>query len=496
MARAFYTIDTYGGHARTYHLLPFRYTRIDDNELLVNEAGEYVFTPNGTVQDLVLHRMPTSTTLYQTLKAKHFVYDQESAALLDVLATKYRTKKAFLERGVTLHIMVLTLRCEHSCSYCQVSRQTPDRTMYDMSTRTIERSLAFIMQSPSRHLTLEFQGGEPLLAFDRLQYAVTTAKELAARHDKDLTIVVCTNLAVATDEILSYLRDEDIKISTSLDGPAIVHNANRQRSGDDSYTVTIANIARAREYVGHHNVGALMTTSKTSLEYPHEIVDEYVKQGFGSIFLRDISPYGFAAKTKGRTGYDADDFLRFYTAALDHIIKLNRQGTNLTEVYAKIILTKILTPYTTGYVDLQSPAGAGISVLVYNYDGNLYASDESRMLAEMHDHTFRLGNVHQDNPATVIRSSAYQYLLSASCNESLPGCAECAYQGYCGADPVRHHATQHDAYGHRPTSSFCTKNMGIITHLFHLLRRPDRDLLRIFFAWIRDTPHEDVRTCA
>jgi His-Xaa-Ser system radical SAM maturase HxsB len=496
MARTFYSIETYGGHPHRYNLLPFRYARFDGEELLVNEAGEYEFVPQGVVHQLVHRGLPTGTSLYQTLKAKHFLYDDESSPLLDVLATKYRTKKAFLERGVTLHIMVLTLRCEHSCHYCQVSRQTPDRTMYDMSTATIDRSLAFMMQYPSEYLTLEFQGGEPLLAFDQLQYAVRTAKDLAAKHGKALSIVVCTNLAVATDEMLAYLRDENIKISTSLDGPAIVHNANRHRSGENSYDVTTTNINRARAYVGHENVGALMTTSRLSLGYPIEIVDEYVRLGFGSIFLRAINPYGFATKTADRNGYDAAAFLRFYTTALDYIIALNRQGTNFTEVYAKLILTKILTPYTTGYVDLQSPTGSGISVLVYNYDGDIYASDESRMLAEIHDHAFRLGNIHRDTYTTMVQSPAYQYLLSASCNETLPGCADCSYQPYCGADPVRHHATQHDAFGHRPTSSFCQKNMGIFTYLFRLLRKADPAVLRIFFAWIRDTPQEELNRCA
>ena len=54
-----------------------------------------------------------------------------------------------------------------------------------------------------------------------------------------------------------------------------------------------------------------------------------------------------------------------------------------------------------------------------------------------------------------------------------------------GSDPVRHHATHGDAHGHRPTSSFCRKNKGIITHLFRLLRDGDADLLRIFFSWIQ-----------
>jgi hypothetical protein len=70
MARTFYTSATYGGHPRRCELLPFRFTRLDDEELLVNEAGEYVFAPPGTVNDLVRRKLATNGTLYQQLKAK------------------------------------------------------------------------------------------------------------------------------------------------------------------------------------------------------------------------------------------------------------------------------------------------------------------------------------------------------------------------------------------------------------------------------------------
>ena len=63
------------------------------------------------------------------------------------------------------------------------------------------------------------------------------------------------------------------------------------------------------------------------------------------------------------------------------------------EEYAVILLRKIITPFTSGFVDLQSPAGILNSVIVYNYDGNVYASDESRMLAEHNDYTFRIGKI-------------------------------------------------------------------------------------------------------
>jgi len=86
-----------------------------------------------------------------------------------------------------------------------------------------------------------------------------------------------------------------------------------------------------------------------------------------------------------------DRFLEFYKEGLAHILKVNHDGYRIAEVYTQILLTKILTPHSTRYVDMQSPAGEAWSVLVYNYDGDVYASDESRMLAEMRDWTFRSG---------------------------------------------------------------------------------------------------------
>ena len=62
-------------------------------------------------------------------------------------------------------------------------------------------------------------------------------------------------------------------------------------------------------------------------------------------------------------------------------------------MYASIILNKLLSTFDAGYVDLQSPTGAGQSVVVYNYDGYVYPSDEARMLAETGDKSLRLGRI-------------------------------------------------------------------------------------------------------
>ena len=497
MARAFYPLEQFAGAPAGFHLLPFRFIRMNGKELLVNEAGEFLFAPPGTVQGLVDERLDTSTNLYRDLKAKHFVYDDSSSPLLDILATKVRTKFDHICGGTKLHIFVVTLRCEHSCDYCQVSRQTATRGEFDMSTSTADRAVAMMMDSPAREVTLEIQGGEPLLAFDVIQYIIPKAKKLATEKGKNLDIVVCSNLACVTDDILMYFRDEGVKVSTSLDGPAFLHNKNRPRPGHNSYEKAIEGIGRCRAILGMESVAALMTTTATSLDYAAEIVDEYVRRDFHSIFLRPISPYGFAIKTRHRTGYEMGRFLEFYKKGLAHILNINRSGYRIAEVYTQILLTKMLTPHGTRYVDMQSPAGEAWNVLVYNYDGDVYASDESRMLAEMNDWTFRLGNVHRDTRRTLFTGDPALRMFHASCNQALAGCSDCAFQSYCAADPVYHHSTQGDMYGNRPTSGFCSRNMEVIKHLFSIIEENDRETMRIFWSWITgERVIEEVVECA
>jgi radical SAM protein with 4Fe4S-binding SPASM domain len=226
-----------------------------------------------------------------------------------------------------------------------------------------------------------------------------------------------------------------------------------------------------------------MTTTEASLLCPEEIVDEYVRQGFSSIFLRPLSPYGFAVKTGMVRKYTTEQWLEFYRRALAHIIELNHGGTPFREEYSSLILRKMLTPFPTGYVDLQSPAGIGIAGLVFNYDGDIYASDEARMLAESGDRRFRLGNLEADSFEDVMLSDTLGNLLAETMTEGVPMCEDCGFQPYCGSDPVYHHATQGDAVGFKPSSGFCRKNMEVMRHLIRLLEDDER-AASVLRAWL------------
>jgi His-Xaa-Ser system radical SAM maturase HxsB len=355
-----------------------------------------------------------------------------------------------------------------------------------MTEATADKALDLVFRSPSPTLKIEFQGGEPLLNFPLIKYIVQGAHRRNSLSAKSLQFVITTNLALLSDEILEFCKAHDILISTSLDGPADLHNLNRPRPGRDAYERAIAGIARVREVLGHDRVSALMTTTRASLGRARDVVDEYVRQDFNSIFFRALSPYGFAIKTKTYAAYSTEEWLRFYSEGLNYIIELNKKGTTLVESYAATVLAKMLTPFDTGYVDLMSPAGIGIAAVVYNYDGDVYASDESRMLAEMGDKTFCIGNVHRHNYADIFLSQALLTPLEESFAGSSPMCSDCAFEAYCGTDPVYHHATQGDFVGRKPLSGFCEKNMTICRLLIQTMEE-DQEARRIFRRWAAQT---------
>ncbi|POZ50702.1 His-Xaa-Ser system radical SAM maturase HxsB [Methylovulum psychrotolerans] len=468
-----------------YQLLPSRFVRLDGKRyLLSNDVGEFLVVGRGQLADYIQKKVPKGSDFYHDLKSKCFLVDGDSNVALDLLALKYRTKARRISQFTALHIFVVSLRCDYTCRYCQVSRQTDDKHAFDMSEATADKALGLVFKSPSPTIKIEFQGGEPLLNFSLIRYIVANATAENIRHKKNLQFVITTNLSLLTDEMLSFCSSHGIFLSTSLDGPEQLHNANRPRPGMDGHKLTVEGIKKAQTALGRDKIGALMTTTEKSLPAARAIIDAYLENGLDSIFLRPLSPYGFAVKTRQAYKYDVDRWFEFYKEGLDYILEINRQGHRFVELYTELVVNKLLSPFSTGYVDLQSPSGAGISAIVYNYDGDVYASDEARMLAEMGDKAFRLGNVHDDGYEDIMLSDTLLDMLESTLSESIPMCTDCGFLPYCGTDPVYHHATQGDMVGNKALSGFCGKNMKIFRHVV-LLLEDDPEARETLLGWVR-----------
>ncbi len=456
--------------ATLLQLLPLRFERLGSDRFLVaNLGGDLMPLTAEELERVVSLAIRPGDGLYERAFEKLLVARKGQRSQVQLLALRLRSRMAFLREPTALHLFVVTLRCEHSCPYCQVSRRSVDRDRFDMSEEIALRAVDVALSAPAQRIKIEFQGGEPLLNFGLVRKIVIATQERAPSRNKTVEFVIASNLALLTDEVLAFCRDNAILLSTSPDGPADLHNRNRPRPGGNSHTLAVAGIRRAQAVLGPSSVSGLMTTTLASLDRVEEIVDEYLRLNLGGIFLRALSPYGFAIKTKQFARYGGCEWLTFYERGLRYIIEVNRRGHHFPEFYATLLLKRMLSDQPMGYVDLRSPAGIGLGALVYNYDGKVFASDEGRMLAEMGDRTFELGDLDTDDYRSLVLSDKLVNLTGDTLTQCAPQCSSCAYEPHCGADPVFHHATQGDALGIKPLSEFCRRQKGVLQLLFEIL---------------------------
>jgi uncharacterized protein len=171
LQRSFRSSNAY--RPASYNLLPFRFLRLPENRcLLTNLVGEYLIISSSDFGALMEKRLDPESNIFADLVGQHFIAECDSKAHVKLLATKYRTKLARRPDLTSLHLFVVTLRCDHSCCYCQVSRVSEDRAAFDMTQETADRAIGIMLESPSPYLKVEFQGGEPLLNFPLIQYIV------------------------------------------------------------------------------------------------------------------------------------------------------------------------------------------------------------------------------------------------------------------------------------------------------------------------------------
>jgi len=479
-----------------YLIFPFTFHRLPGRQLLlVNQAGEFIFISSEDFNSFINELLDTESQIFLDLKSKHFVTDTDKETTIDLLATKLRTRKGFLRNFTALHMIVVTTRCNFRCDYCHASSTSPEQKDGDMTLDTVQKVVNMIFHSPSPTIKIEFQGGEPILNWRIVKKTVEYAQSLNRHIHKNLEFVLCTNLTLIDESILKFLRNYQVMISTSLDGPKELHDLHRiSRNGESGYDLFKKKLGLVQKFVGRERCSALLTVTKSNVKRLREVVDEYLDLGFNGIFLRALNPYGRAKSGRERLGYSTEDFLEAYKDAIEYIIQVNLQGKRFVEFYTSLLLQRILTPFSTGFMDLQSPSGAGISGAIYDYDGEVYPSDEARMLARMGDKKFSMGNVHEDSYEHIFNGSLIHKIVQNSCVETLPGCASCAFQMYCGADPIRNYAETEDIVGYRPTSEFCKKNMAIIKYLFEIIKKNDDDVIDVISSWMTNRSLEEMRT--
>jgi His-Xaa-Ser system radical SAM maturase HxsB len=476
-------------------LVPFRFRAMGSDYLLTNHWGDWLFVTRDELAQLGRGQLEPGSALHQRLAAKSFLRDGVDQ---EQLAERLRHKKRFLNYGPNLHAFVVTLRCNETCVYCHASRADMDQVQTDMTPEIAEKAVDLALQSTSPGVTIEFQGGEPLVNFAVVKHTIQYAIAKNRAYGKQLEFTMVSNLSLMDDEKLAFLVDNKVQMCTSIDGPEPLHVKQRLLPAANSHAVTVKWIERINKaYIDLgldpvlYHVEALLTTTREALRYPREIVDHYTSLGCRAIFLRPVDPFGFAEKTARVVEYDRAAYRDFYRTAVEHIIDKNKKGEQVLERYAAIFLTKILTADDPNFLDIRSPGGSAIGQLAYSYDGKIFTSDEGRMLAASGEGMFQIGDVFTSKYRDLMKHPTVRALVMASIRDVQPDCASCTYATYCGVQPEHNFRTMGSIFGRMRESTLCNVHKGIQDFLFEKLREDDAATVDILKRWttVRERTH-------
>lgn len=452
-------------------LTPFRFRDVDGRILVTNEAGDYGFFGSDVIGRLFDGALADDEG--RKLRDLSIIVDDGDEWRVAALMRRLRKTHGSESRRLSYLIAIPTLRCDLSCTYCQVSRAALDANGFDWSEEHLDQFERFIDQIEGDSLKLEFQGGEPTVRPDLLRRMIDICKAKFTAPE----FVICTNLTRITPEIEDIFGRPDVSISTSIDGPLAVMTANRTASDALSEAV-FRNFRYIVDKYGPDKVAALPTVTEKTIADPQGLIDCYAAFGFQSIFLRPVNYMGFARKQHADLSRDFAAWDAFYRSALERILDLNRDGY-FEEFYLALMVRSIFAGLPSGFVDLRSPSRFASDYCVIDFDGTLYPSDEARMLSRTRTIDLSIGTM-----AAGFDEDKLSALNKHAINQVHPDCLHCTYMPYCGIDVV----DDISRYGRMDTPKhetwFCRRQMSLFDLIFEKVASKDRRYLDMFLKWI------------
>lgn len=137
----------------------------------------------------------------------------------------------YLSKRLNTVILQTTQNCNFRCRYCGFSNfgySDREHNSGMMSIETAKKAIDFLKNNSvdMKDVSIAFYGGEPLINFKLVKEVVQYAK--AIMPYKNINFDLITNFSILTDEIKQFLRDHNIQVTVSLDGPLQVHDKYRR----------------------------------------------------------------------------------------------------------------------------------------------------------------------------------------------------------------------------------------------------------------------------
>jgi radical SAM protein with 4Fe4S-binding SPASM domain len=355
------------------------------------------------------------------IQAKFAIYQEDNQA---------KKTESSPEVRPSLFIFWVTQRCNLACKYCQAGTSKKSKQNFlekDWYTKkTIEQCYEFIFATTKEEvITIEFQGGEPLLAFETIKKIVLIGCKLAKRANKKLYFLSTSNFTLLDEEKAAFCQKYHINLCSSMDGFQETHDKNRPFiNGQGTY----ATVRKNRQLYNQYNKNIcrnITVITKDFIKKEDELIKFYQDIGVSYIALNKISKLGDAKNEWDNISITNREFLKFWQKLVNKIFKLYKKKVLMIERNLELLLKKLYLS-ADFFLCWKYPCGMMREVLCFDGLGNIFPCNKALDIPSL-----KLGNVFTHSYEDLFKSVVGQKILKIT-SRGFKACKACAYEHFCG----------------------------------------------------------------
>ncbi len=175
----------------------------------------------------------------------------------------------------------MTYNCNCKCSYCFVQDSGSD---IRMASRTLDKSIDWIVRNAGKNIQIVFLGGEPTLEPDLIERAVQRCKSWERCHPVTFTFTMTTNSLNIDEQLAAKLAQWDVQYLLSVDGYGERHNKSRPaRFTENPFGVIQSNFPVLKKY--QRNITARLTVLPSLVKGLCDDLVKLYEMGFDSFIV-------------------------------------------------------------------------------------------------------------------------------------------------------------------------------------------------------------------
>lgn len=221
---------------------------VNRNELVEVSDEGYQYLQNVLEDRAVMEDAPEDV---KRLKKAGYLSDHHVKEIKHPMTDYIRD---LLAQNIGTITLQLTQDCNFRCEYCVYSDTESNigqrqHSRKKMSLDTAKSAVCFLRDHAIgvKKLNIGFYGGEPLLQFQLIKDIILFAEE--ELFGKEVAYSITTNGSLLKGEVLDFLKEHQVSVNLSFDGPKPIQDNNRRlaRSDASTYDLVYRNVRKAYE---------------------------------------------------------------------------------------------------------------------------------------------------------------------------------------------------------------------------------------------------------